>query len=242
MKKIFLGLTILTVALISSSCTKTYYQVCTTKPVDPSLFDAKSENYSYEDENIKIEYNMWALRGDRSFSVYNKTDEYLYISDGSSCFSSTLPDSEGEWTKGSMDNCGIVAPHTWRLITSPTEQLNAYTPVTYIPITKSIFLSEGLKEKVRHSESKTFTQETTPLTFTLHVTYYFCSNSSRVGRTIPMSFYVDRVTNYSEKDYLKMKGRYVEKYDVLEDGKWVKDKGYRALPVNRKGFYSTYTK
>lgn len=241
-KNLLFGLALVAAALISSSCSKTYYQVCTTKPVNPALFDANAENYRYEDENVLIEYNMWAQHGDRGFSVYNKTDEYIYISGYNSCFSSYVPDDEGEWTKGDLDNTGIVAPHTWRLITSPKTDVNIYGVANYQPITKTIFLFEGMKEKVRHSESKTFNRDNSPFVFTIHVNYYLTKNGERIDKTIPMAFFVDRVTNYSMKDYLKMKEKYREMYDKLDNGEWKRNVGFRYLPINRKAFYNTYIK
>ena len=231
MKKFFLGLTILTVALISSSCTKTYYQVCTTKPVDASQFAAKTDPYIYEDENIKIVYNMWRKYGDREFSVYNKTDKYLYSDGYNSCLTSTILGSEGEIVVGETTHNGIIPPHTWRLIR--TEE----------PISDDVFLIEGLKEKVRHSESMSFTRDETPLVFANYFNYYYWEDGNAIHKTVILSFYIDRITNYSLKDYLKMKEKYYKVNYLLDNGKVSKKKkNLKELPINQKGFYNIYYK
>lgn len=232
MKKTLFGLLTLVAALYFSSCSKLYYQVCTTKACDPAIFSSNTDRHIYEDENIKITYDMWADKGNRGFSVYNKTDEYIELSGYNSCLASTIIGSTGEWAFGDLENYGTVPPHTNRLIKADE------------PISKYVFLSEGLKEKVRHSESKSFTKENTPLVFTNHINYYYYpkAGGSKVEKMIVHSFFVDRVTNYSTKDYIKLQQKYIEVYDVLDNGKWKIGQGKRQLPVNRKGYYISYIK
>lgn len=231
MKKMFIGLMTMIVAMSFSSCAKTYYQVCTTKAYDSAIFSSNSEAYVFEDENVKITYNFWAEKGDRGFSIYNKTDRYIYISNYNSCLSSTIIGSTGEWAVGDLSDTGIIPPHNFRLIKA-NEKISTY-----------VFLSEGLKEKVRHSESKSFTKDNTPLVFTNHINYYYYNDDKKIiEKTLVHSFYVDRVTNYSYKDYLKMRSKYSEKYDKLDNGKLKIGEGVRQLPVNRKGFYNSYLK
>lgn len=231
MKKTFIGLMTIVVAMSISSCSKLYYQVCTTKPSDASIFSTNSEMYVFEDENVKITYDFWAKQGNRGFSIYNKTDKYIYMANYNSSLSSTIIGSEGEWAIGDYSNSGIIPPHNYRLIEADET------------ISKYVFLSEGLKERVNHSESKSFTKDNTPLVFTNHINYYYYDeNKKMIEKTLVHSFYVDRVTNYAQKDYIKMESKYIEKYDVLDNGKWKIAKGIRYLPVNRKGFFNTYIK
>lgn len=232
MKKITLGLMTLVLSLAFSSCQKAYYQVCTTKASEPSVFTSQTDRYVYEDENVKIVYNMWAADGDRGFVIYNKTDEYIHLNNFESCATSTQVGKEGEWTLGQFGSQHVVAPHT-----------NAVFDCDFA-ILKNAILVEGLKEKVRHSESMSFNSNNSPLYFANHITYYYDKkDGTRVEKSMVHSFFVDQVTNYKRKDYQKMVQKYVVKTDVISNGKVYKGKGLpKEKPVNRKGFFNIYYK
>lgn len=233
MKKIFFGLMTLSMALSFASCQKIYYQVCTTKASDPSVFTSQTDRYVYENEDVKIIYNMWCDDGDRGFVMYNKTNEYINLSHYESCATSTQVGKEGEWTLGYFGDATVVAPHTYAVFESD-----------YV-IVKDAILCEGLKEKVRHSESKSFDKQNSPLEFANHITYYYypSNGDKKVEKTLVHSFYIDRITNYKQKDYLKMKASYIVRTDKLDNGKLKPGQGMpKYEPVNRKGFFNTYIK
>ena len=64
MKSFKLALLALSVAGLMS-CTKLYYQVAQTKPLDQSVIKTADDNsYFYEDQFCRIEYDFWAEKGD----------------------------------------------------------------------------------------------------------------------------------------------------------------------------------
>jgi hypothetical protein len=59
-----------------TSCNPTsFYQILTLQPSEGSKLT--DENILFEDENCIIQYNFWQSRGSTSFSIRNKSDEYL---------------------------------------------------------------------------------------------------------------------------------------------------------------------
>ena len=59
-----------------SSCSTLYVQVYET---DSKNVTFRSEKYSYEDENVYVTYDLWAERGILNFTIYNKTNNPIYI-------------------------------------------------------------------------------------------------------------------------------------------------------------------
>jgi hypothetical protein len=68
------GLIFLTIFLCS--CNTKYIQIYET---DSESVNLKSNEYSFEDENIIITYDLWAERGVLGFKVYNKTNNPIYV-------------------------------------------------------------------------------------------------------------------------------------------------------------------
>jgi len=75
MKKI--TLLIVSFLMISCNTVSTYYQIYKTKSETVKTLD---NNISFfEDNNCKIEYNLWANYGNAGFTFYNKTNENIYL-------------------------------------------------------------------------------------------------------------------------------------------------------------------
>lgn len=72
------------VAVSLVSCKSTFYQVYKATPVDKSI--VVENDLIYEDENCKISYNFWSSGGDAGFTIYNKTNENLYLNLAESFF------------------------------------------------------------------------------------------------------------------------------------------------------------
>jgi len=69
--------TILLLSAIVSSCTSTqYYQLYKTTP---SNLKVSKDNLCYEDNHVKIFYNLWAEKGNPGFIFYNKTDSIITL-------------------------------------------------------------------------------------------------------------------------------------------------------------------
>lgn len=73
-KKIFF---IAVIALFSTSCTTTFYQVYKTAPI--GSMTSNNNSLVYEDDNCKVSYNFWEDGGDVGFLFHNKTENELYI-------------------------------------------------------------------------------------------------------------------------------------------------------------------
>ncbi|MCL5992084.1 MAG: hypothetical protein M1419_08275 [Bacteroidetes bacterium] len=53
-----------------------YYQVLS---VESDNVQFKEVNYLYENDDVKIIYDMWSDRGDPGFTIYNKSDKTIYL-------------------------------------------------------------------------------------------------------------------------------------------------------------------
>jgi len=62
---------------LASSCTTTLMQVQTVSSKNVSM-DC-TNNFSFEDGQAVVKYNLWSEGGSISFSIFNKTDSALYI-------------------------------------------------------------------------------------------------------------------------------------------------------------------
>jgi len=71
---------LLLVALCLNSCSQlyNYVQVFETKSQSERI-KAADKGLLYEDEYCSIYYSFWANGGDASFSIFNKTDEIMYV-------------------------------------------------------------------------------------------------------------------------------------------------------------------
>ncbi len=66
--------------LCLNSCSQMYYyvQVFETQPLTENIKSA-NKGLLYEDEHCSIYYSFWANGGDASFSIYNKTNDIMYL-------------------------------------------------------------------------------------------------------------------------------------------------------------------
>lgn len=175
----------------ATSCRHLYYQVYNTKAVDEKqLTDTK--NYSYETEDFTISYAFWDEYGNPGFEIVNKSDEYINIDLRQSFFirNGYAYDFSQEKNKLYLEETSIqpymtIPPHTKKIFTR-------------FEINKEIYKNCALDVKPRKSESLSYTQEDSPLTFgnIIHI---------QVGEKSPEivshAFYVNRITNYRGKHF-----------------------------------------
>ncbi len=225
MKKSFFGLLTLIVAMSFTSCMKTYYQVSTTKAVNPSLFASVKDGYVYEDNNVKISLNMWEENGKSAIVVENKTDKSLYLNSEKSA----VAFNDTTFILNDVTNFHVQRLSQYQVI--PAHKCRKFC--TY-NIVDSIYRIEGLKEKVRRSESMNFDAAKSPLTLSYQITY--CFDNQQGEQTINLDFYVSQITNYAEKSFYKK-----QKVAKIVNGKVkkVKQKIYTVSPKN--GFYVAYS-
>lgn len=81
MKKLLLGAFVATTLL--SSCSPTFYQVYEVKS---NALKQSDNSLVYENEDLKVLYNLWGAGGTMNFIVQNKTDRDLFLDMGQSFF------------------------------------------------------------------------------------------------------------------------------------------------------------
>lgn len=212
---------LIALSVCTSSCKKLYYQVSTTKATDPAQFTETRDRYVYEDENCRIVYNMWMENGSRGFVMTNKTDRNMYIDLEKSCI---LTNGKAYSTKSDEGtrSLDIIPPHKSRRF-SPFQ------------ITDSVTLAVGLKQRVKHAESISFTKDNSLLTFGNFITYCFDNHENET--TILHEFYVDRITNIPYKEMIEYRPS-----TFISNGKEysTKSKFYKMSP--KTGFFVKYIK
>ncbi len=224
MKKILIGLLTLSVAMSFSSCMKTYYQVSTTKPLTPNVQSSAKDGYVYEDENVKITLDMWKENGRRTIVMHNKTDRRIYLDwEKSSVSTNDTTYAINDLTNTTVD---FLSPN----LIIPAHKCRSF--VGFI-IEDSVFQVEGLKEKVRHSESMSFEPNESPLRIGYEITY--CFDNHQGEKTINLDFYVARITNYSVKSFYTK-----EKVKTIVNGKVYKTKKYVQTVSPKNGYYVKY--
>lgn len=70
-------------SLVLISCKNLYYQVYDVKS---NVLKQKDNSLAYENEDLKILYNLWSEKGYVSFIIQNKTDSNLFINMGQTFF------------------------------------------------------------------------------------------------------------------------------------------------------------
>ena len=67
---------ILLLGMLTSCIPHNYYQMCTAASED---VDKQNNNLVYENEDVRVTYNLWAEAGNSSFWVHNKTSTDIVI-------------------------------------------------------------------------------------------------------------------------------------------------------------------
>ena len=68
---------VLSVLFISCQTSNTFYQVYKTK--SETVKQSGNNTIAFEDNNCKIEYNLWQNNGNAGFSFFNKSNEVIYL-------------------------------------------------------------------------------------------------------------------------------------------------------------------
>ena len=225
MKKSFIGLLTLIVAMSFTSCVKTYYQVSTTKAVNPGQFASVKDGYVYEDSNVKIMLDMWDENGKSTFVLENKTDKNVYLN----WEKSSISLNDTTYALNDLTNYNVQRLSNYLLI--PAHKNRKFSSYD---IVDSIYRIEGLKEKVRRSESMSFDANKSPLTLGYQITY--CFDQQQGEQTINLDFYVAQITNYATKSFYKK-----EKVNKIVNGKVKKVKNYVYAVSPKNGFFVAYT-
>ena len=173
---------LLSIVLLSSCTTHTYHfvQVFETKSSSTSApVEQVNSGMSYEDNNCRIFYSLWAENGSASFAIYNKSEEMMYV-DLYKSFLIKDGIADDYITKG--QNVMAIPPHASRIIADYT-------------ITSQLILDCDLDRYPSEKASITYTETDSPLRFTNYVTYRL--GNSEQDKVIENTFYVSKITNYA---------------------------------------------
>lgn len=212
MKTFKFAILALSVAGLMSSCTKMYYQIAQTKPVDPAVIqnDNDDSGYYYEDRNCRITYDFWSENGDASFTVYNKTDQILYIDMTKTFYIkngvSTMYYAGRTWTETqAAANDHRSSATSTQYAEQPVVAVAPHSYQTFgnYAISKFVILDCDLNRKPLKNEPATiaYNSDNTPTTFGNYITYRVGEKGTE--QVVKHMFYVSRVTNYLETDLIK---------------------------------------
>ena len=211
------------------SCTKQYYQIAQTKPVDQTALRNTNDDsgYYYEDRYCSISYDFWKLNGDAGFVITNKTDQILYVVKDKSFYVKNGVSFEyyGDDNFAKVLPVIAIAPHARKKVGN------------YV-IDKTVYVDCDLNCKPLKNEpdTRSFTAEDSPLIFGNVITY-------RVGekgqeQTIQHLFYISRITNYLQTDLFR--------FEMRKNCKNVSNREQEYIQVIRfapsTGYYQKYNK
>lgn len=180
-------------AFLLTSCCKPYYQMVSVKPMDNSLLKSGENGLYYEDDSIKIEYDLFYGDNKVAYSIFNKSDKVLWINKKASATISNM--AVGGYWIGEENNDELydyfytVPPHTYKIVTT----------CNYI---EARFEDMKLKDKPKSKRAETvsFNQENTIGVLGDFISYKFGEDGENQG--VGLYFYVNKVTNYNRKDFL----------------------------------------
>lgn len=203
MKKIY-------IILISISCysCRTVYQVTETESTNVKA-DNLDKKYFYEDDNLKIYYDLWSRKGTLTFTLYNKTNKPIYIDWSHSNFIwngySIDYQKDVEIVKGigssTVLNNGIITQgFSIRTKERPQTQLppNSQIVVHKFNIDMPTIKFEYSEQKVKEIE---YSKETSFFKFRNYLAYTFDKDMSDL-KFIDNDFWVKKVYEMSEKSFI----------------------------------------
>ncbi len=179
---------------------KVYYQVYDTE-ISENLQNDMS-GLTYEDENVKILYNLWADGGNIGFSLYNKSDQMVYLK-LEECFFVFNGEAHDYFKNRTFTN--IIGTQT---IEYKEKKVLGIPPSSLKNIEEFIINNSRyvhcdlLKYPRRDNESHIhFSRQKSPFVFSNWITYY--TESSEELRHIKNEFYVSDITNYYYSDIVE---------------------------------------
>lgn len=229
MKKIVI---ILVLALASVSCTRNFYQVYKTS----SDLPIENGNLVYEDQNIRVSYNLWSDKGNIGFSIYNKTNGNVYVNLGESYFilngyaNNYYRNRVFETSSSGLKSTTFV-PYSPYFLSSFAITASQGTSVSFIEEKVSCIPSKTTKhfseysinsdilrncELMIYPQSKKqivtvkYSLDNSPLVFSNRIAYSLSEGGT--NEYVRNEFFVSEVTNYPENEILKLQD--VEKCDV----------------------------
>lgn len=213
---------LLLIATLFGSCASYYqfYQVYQVKPEDESIRH-KDGNLVYEDEHCSVVYNFWQEKGNAGFTVYNKTDDIMYIDLSKSFY---LKNGKAydyylnrEWNDRYVQTINSsVTLFSYSSLDKHTTTTTIEKPVVAIPPHANKSISEYIIHDHRildcdliqypTDSASVACQENNPsITFGNDITYTIGNDSTIY--TIQNRFYVASIANYAEPSFWNFKER-----------------------------------
>ncbi len=189
------------ISLLCISCAPSrYYQVCQVSTDNKIIFN--DSLFGYEDDNCRIDYDLWGEGGRVCFSVFNKTDENLFLDLGSSFF--VLNGEAYDYYKNQYVLKGTYLSVKDFSKSSPDSPVICIPPqalkrISKFPICYGLIRSCDLQiyPKKEELSSMTFDIGESPFVFR-NILVYSCGKYS-TPVTLDHQFYVSEVTNYPAK-------------------------------------------
>ncbi|RYZ81262.1 MAG: hypothetical protein EOP06_23830, partial [Proteobacteria bacterium] len=202
-----------------SSCSTSYYQIYTAKPVNQA-----QESTVFETADCKITYDFWADGGDAGFTVLNKTsqpltvllDESFYIVNGHAfdyfqarTFTTSRTDPKALYASNYFYKLNLsqmaasTSGHSTSILERPSITIppNASKSFSEYIINPTYFSHCDLikypsKRKIRE---KQFSASDSPFVFSNNITY----SSGGKKSTVSLEFYVSAIKNLPESEEIK---------------------------------------
>lgn len=138
-----------TATMLFSSCSPTYYQVYEVKS---NALKQADNSLVYENEDLKVMYNLWSDGGSMNFIVQNKTDRDLFLDMGQSFFILNGEASDYFQNREYTNTIAMTVSASYGI--SLFSAVAGYWPNTYlVPGTKS-FIAKAMKGRSQSVTTK----------------------------------------------------------------------------------------
>jgi hypothetical protein len=211
MKKLYI-ISFLAASFLTSCSTS--YQVLQTASTDVKATD---KTYEHIGKDLNVSYNLWDGNGTIWFSLYNKTNNPLYIDldrshlivNGSSVDYFVDEETVSSTSRTTRSNSPLSYPSLWtnqHMVTKKMKKIVEIPPHSQIAVGGRTILSQALngcgiiKTGNGVSSTPTFTADNSPITFRNYVTY---SKSYTINEPliIDNSFYVEKILNVTSSAF-----------------------------------------
>lgn len=206
-------LALLIIITTFQSCNTLYYQVYETKPLQN--VKQETDGFVFEDENCIIHYDLWTEGGDAGFSIYNKTENTLYLDKYNTHFVINGVAKDYYLDRVFTNNETLAINSVFYNISNESSVSTSYKEKAIIAVpskTKrkiseyninTLYYSECNLDKYpnrRGIKTESFSESDTPFTFENRISYFF--DKEEEFKEIKNAFYVSSVTNYPSKEII----------------------------------------
>lgn len=188
-------LSLLLLALLLS-CTKSIYHVATVQSEQVKFVD---KDFVFENEHLKVVYNLWEPGGRMRFLLFNKTDQPIYIDWGKSklirndttvSYSQLppLPKRASTDTVRYMYRSEYVEPYR---MTARANRVAEIPSQTFVAVA-DFPIQQAVLDKKTNQKNFTYTKENSPLRLGQQLTYSFDKEGTN-AHTLAHSFWVNQI-------------------------------------------------